>query len=42
MEIIKLFYDLAFALIVIAIVMSPHAVNPYLAIREAKNDEATE
>jgi hypothetical protein len=42
MEIIKLFHDLAFALVVIAIVMSPHAINTYLAIREAKNDEATE
>jgi hypothetical protein len=42
MEIIKLFHDLAFALVVIAIVISPHAINTYLAIREAKNDEETE
>ena len=42
MEVIKLLHDLAFALVVIAIVLSPHAINTYLAVREAKNDEATE
>ena len=42
MEIIRLFHDLAFALVIIAIVMSPHAINTYLTMREAKNDEATE
>ena len=42
MEVIQLFHDLAFALVVIVIVMSPHAINTFLTIREAKNDEATE
>ena len=42
MEIIKFIHDLTFALVVIAIVLSPHAINTYLALREAKNREAAE
>jgi hypothetical protein len=42
MEIIKVIHDLTFALVVVAVVLSPRAISTYLALREAKNREAAE